>query len=150
MPDLSLSPVGLLLATATSVTNVFADVSRKKVMERQELVAATFWVRIFAALVLTVAIVAYAFSGSPPVVHAPAPLSVGAIKDPTAFITRLKQPSDMVSAYLAGLLPATSRQLLADYAGSDPGPLLAGLVKDLNGTDFIKGKLLYEEQHFTG
>lgn len=55
MSDLALSPIGLLLATATSVGNVLADVSRKKVVERDELVAATFWIRIFAALVFTVA-----------------------------------------------------------------------------------------------
>ena len=78
MSGLTLSTIGLLLAAATSVSNVFADVSRKKVMARCELVAATFWVRVFAALVFTAAIVAYMIAGSPPVIHATASVAASA------------------------------------------------------------------------
>ena len=74
MPDLILSPIGLLLAAATSVSNVLADVSRKKVVDRNELVAATFWIRIFAALVFTIALVARLFSGTVPVIRDGGPL----------------------------------------------------------------------------
>ncbi len=74
MPELTLSPVGLLLAAATSVSNVLADVSRKKVVDRNELVAATFWIRIFAALVFTIALVARLFSGTVPVIRDGGPL----------------------------------------------------------------------------
>lgn len=74
MPELILSPIGLLLAAATSISNVLADVSRKKVVDRNELVAATFWIRIFAALVLTVAIVARLYTGTVPVIRDGGPL----------------------------------------------------------------------------
>jgi drug/metabolite transporter (DMT)-like permease len=74
MPELTLSPIGLLLAAATSVSNVLADVSRKKVVDRNELVAATFWIRIFAALVFTIALVARLFSGTVPVIRDGGPL----------------------------------------------------------------------------
>jgi drug/metabolite transporter (DMT)-like permease len=74
MTDLILSPIGLLLATATSVGNVLADVSRKKVVDRNELVAATFWIRIFAALVFTVALAVRLFGGMVPVIRDGGPL----------------------------------------------------------------------------
>ena len=74
MSELALSPVGLLLATATSVSNVFADVSRKKVVDRNELVAATFWIRVFAALVFTVALAVRACYGTVPVIRDGGPL----------------------------------------------------------------------------
>jgi drug/metabolite transporter (DMT)-like permease len=74
MPELTLSPIGLLLAAATSVSNVLADVSRKKVVDRNELVAATFWIRIFAALVFTIALAARLFSGTVPVIRDGGPL----------------------------------------------------------------------------
>jgi drug/metabolite transporter (DMT)-like permease len=74
MPELTLSPIGLLLATATSVSNVLADVSRKKVVDRNELVAATFWIRIFAALVFTIALVFRLYGGVMPVIRDGGPL----------------------------------------------------------------------------
>jgi drug/metabolite transporter (DMT)-like permease len=71
MADLNLSSLGLALATGTSVANVITDVARKKVMERHELVAGTFWVRVFAALVFGAAMGTQVLSGSLPVIHAP-------------------------------------------------------------------------------
>ena len=46
MPDLTLSPAGLLMATAMSVTNVFTDVARKRALDGRELIPATFWMRV--------------------------------------------------------------------------------------------------------
>jgi len=74
MPELTLSSIGLLLASATSISNVLADVSRKKVVDRNELVAATFWVRIFAALVFTIALIARLVAGTVPVIRDGGPL----------------------------------------------------------------------------
>jgi len=51
MTALGLSPFGLLLATAMSVTNVFTDVARKHALERRDLVPATFWIRVAVAAV---------------------------------------------------------------------------------------------------
>jgi drug/metabolite transporter (DMT)-like permease len=46
-----LSLIGLLLATATSVVNVLTDVTRKKALREQELLAASAWIKGVAALV---------------------------------------------------------------------------------------------------
>jgi drug/metabolite transporter (DMT)-like permease len=74
MPDASFSSIGLLLATVTSISNVLADVSRKKVVGRNELVAATFWIRIFAALVFSIALIARLYAGTLPVIRDGGPL----------------------------------------------------------------------------
>ncbi len=66
MSELVLSPVGLLLAAMLSAGNVFADVARKKVMERHELVAGTLWIRVFAAIVFSIALAGRTLSDSPP------------------------------------------------------------------------------------
>src|SRR5262245_3815247 len=55
MPE-TLSSVGLLMAGVTSVSNVIKDVGAKKVLDRHEVVAATFWIRLFAAVVFTIAL----------------------------------------------------------------------------------------------
>ena len=46
MAPLALSPLGLLLAAAMSVTNVFTDVARKHALDKRELIPATFWIRV--------------------------------------------------------------------------------------------------------
>jgi len=51
MPATALSPIGLLLATAMSVTNVFTDVARKHALEKRDLAPATFWCRVAVAAV---------------------------------------------------------------------------------------------------
>jgi drug/metabolite transporter (DMT)-like permease len=56
MANLALSPLGLFLAGATSVTNVFTDVARKKVLDRHELISSTMWIRAFSTLVFAVAL----------------------------------------------------------------------------------------------
>jgi drug/metabolite transporter (DMT)-like permease len=48
-----LSLIGLLFATATSVTNVFADVARKKALDKHDLIAASLSIKFFAALTYT-------------------------------------------------------------------------------------------------
>ena len=42
----ALSPIGLLLASAMSVINVGTDVARKHVLDKRELIPATFWMRV--------------------------------------------------------------------------------------------------------
>lgn len=48
-----LSLIGLLFATGTSLTNVVTDVARKKALAGQDLFAATFGFRLFAAIAYT-------------------------------------------------------------------------------------------------
>lgn len=46
------SVIGLNLAAATSVANVFTDVCRKKALSRNNLISASFWIRLASAAVL--------------------------------------------------------------------------------------------------
>ena len=57
MAALALSPVGLVLATAMSVTNVFTDVARKHALEKRDLVPATFWVRVAVAAIFVLVLI---------------------------------------------------------------------------------------------
>ena len=41
---------GLLMAGATSISNVVKDISAKKVVDHHELIASTFWIRCLTAL----------------------------------------------------------------------------------------------------
>lgn len=52
----TLSPVGLLMAGATSISNVIKDISAKKVVDHHELFASTFWIRLFAAITFLAAL----------------------------------------------------------------------------------------------
>jgi uncharacterized membrane protein len=52
-----LALIGLLLATATSVVNVLTDVSRKKALDRHELIAATSLAKFFGAVAYTIVFV---------------------------------------------------------------------------------------------
>jgi drug/metabolite transporter (DMT)-like permease len=62
----TLSTIGLLMAGATSVSNVVKDIAAKKVVDHHELIASTFWIRLFAAIVFVLALVGRAFLGSVP------------------------------------------------------------------------------------
>ena len=52
----NLSSVGLGMAGATSISNVIKDVAAKKVLERHEVIASGFWIRLFAALTFGIAL----------------------------------------------------------------------------------------------
>jgi len=58
-----LSLIGLLFATATSVTNAVTDVARKKALEKHDLIAASFAIKFFAMLTYTAALGARLLSG---------------------------------------------------------------------------------------
>jgi drug/metabolite transporter (DMT)-like permease len=62
----ALSTIGLLMAGATSVSNVIKDVSAKKVVDHHELIASTFWIRFFAAIAFVIALGARALLGVVP------------------------------------------------------------------------------------
>ena len=65
MPE-TLSPVGLLMAGATSISNVIKDISAKKVVDHHELFASAFWIRLFAALTFLAALGWRVMSGNSP------------------------------------------------------------------------------------
>ncbi len=62
----TLSPVGLLMAGATSISNVIKDISAKKVVDHHELFASTFWIRLFAAIAFLLALGWRVLSGNAP------------------------------------------------------------------------------------
>lgn len=62
----TLSAVGLLMAGATSVSNVVKDISAKKVVDDHELIASTFWIRFFAAIAFVLALGGRALMGTVP------------------------------------------------------------------------------------
>jgi drug/metabolite transporter (DMT)-like permease len=62
----TLSTVGLLMAGATSISNVVKDISAKKVVDHQELFASTFWIRLFAGITFLLALGARAMMGMTP------------------------------------------------------------------------------------
>ena len=59
---------GLLMAATTSVTNVAKDIAGKKVVDQHELVASTFWIRFFAAVVFAGALLVRIALYGPPTV----------------------------------------------------------------------------------
>jgi uncharacterized membrane protein len=148
MQELTLSSFGLFLAALLSVLNMFTDVSRKKVVECHDLVASTFWIRIFAALVLTAALLARILSGSPPVIHAVAALSPNDLKDTQSLAAKLTHPSDAVSQFLHEQLSPVSRKRLEDLnqTSGSPESLRAAWADALNAV--IKGPRIFESQRF--
>jgi len=62
----ALSPVGLLMAGATSISNVIKDISAKKVVDHHELIASTFWIRLFAGITFLLALGGRALMGMAP------------------------------------------------------------------------------------
>ena len=60
----TLSTIGLLMAGATSVSNVVKDISAKKVVDHHELIASTFWIRLFAGIAFVVITVAASLTGA--------------------------------------------------------------------------------------
>lgn len=63
------STLGLLLAAALSVTNVVGDIAHKKTLDRNNLVAATFWMRFLTACFITALLVARVYGGTPIVIR---------------------------------------------------------------------------------
>lgn len=57
------------MATATSVTNVFTDVARKKVVNTEDVVAATVWFRIVACVMFGAVLLLRAVTEAPPVIR---------------------------------------------------------------------------------
>lgn len=56
MPDSTLAPVGLLMASTMSITNVLTDVARKRALHGRELMPATFWIRTAVTAVFALAL----------------------------------------------------------------------------------------------
>ena len=74
MPPLALSPLGLALAAAMSISNVFTDVARKHALEKRDLIPATFWIRVAVATVFVIALAVRIAGGAPVEIRDSGPL----------------------------------------------------------------------------
>lgn len=73
--------IGLMLATATSLSNVVMDVTRKKALSDHDLLRTTFWIRFTVAAALTAVLAVRWWSGVVPAIHpdvSAASFSIGA------------------------------------------------------------------------
>src|ERR1035438_7315994 len=59
------APLGLLLASAMSVTNVMTDVWRKRALDQRDLCPATFWIRVAVAVVFGLVLLTQVLRGVP-------------------------------------------------------------------------------------
>ena len=68
--------------------------------------------------------------------------------DLPALTAELKQPGRPIDTWLAGQLSPVTQKALTDYKGSEslPGPVVVGLVQDLNR--IIQGALVYDAERF--
>lgn len=69
MPNLALSPIGLLMAAAMSATNVLTDVARKRALDKRDLVPVTFWIRIAVTVCFAVTLLWQISRGEPVVIR---------------------------------------------------------------------------------
>ena len=74
MADSSLSPVGLLMAAAMSITNVLTDVARKHALQDRDLVPATFWIRTAVTVVFGIVLVYRMIGGTQVIIRDGGPL----------------------------------------------------------------------------
>jgi len=88
--------IGLTLATATSISNVFADVTRKKALSGHDLFRTTFWIRLAVSAVLTLVLAVRWWSGIAPAIH----------PDPTATNFSIGAPPPV--SYLVYLVANTA------------------------------------------
>lgn len=148
---MSVSPIGLFFAALVAVLLATGQVFNKKVVEGQNIAAAVFWIRLFAALVFTVVLLVFTLMGSPPTIHAPAALAPGDISDIRSLADQLKNPANLAVQRIANSLSETTRKQLANYSSDAPDADLAeNLRVDLNGGGILKGGLLYNPRDFAG
>jgi uncharacterized membrane protein len=131
------------------VSNVFTDVARKKVVDRNELLAGTFWIRFFAALVFGVAVGWLALEGSPPIIHPTSILTAADFKDPRVFAVKLNNPDNAVAVYILQKMSEDGCLNLTEYIHSNSGDeeLLKNLAKELNKV-LESGTSIYDQTRF--
>jgi drug/metabolite transporter (DMT)-like permease len=151
MASISLSPIGLLAAAALAVILALGEVCNKKVVEGQQVVAAVFWIRVFAVLGFTVLLLVFLLRGSPPLIHAAAALTPEDLQNIPALAEQLRNPVSPAAKKIAGKLLESTRHQLANYkSGADDAELAKSLSADLNSDRVIEGDLLYQPNDFAG
>jgi uncharacterized membrane protein len=148
---MSVSPIGLFFAALVAVLLAMGQVFNKKVVQGQNVAAAVFWIRMFAALVFTLVLLVFTWMGSPPIIHAPAALLPGDLRDIPALADQLRNPANPAVQRIANSLSETTRKQLASYTrGAGDGELSKSLTEDFNGESIIRGGPLYNPRDFAG
>jgi len=148
---MNVSPVGLFFAALVAVLLATGQVFNKKVVQGQNIAAAVFWIRLFAALVFSLVLGFFALEGSPPFIHSPAPLTAEDLKDIPTLVRQLKNPtSPAIKAISNRLSPATQQRITAYTGHSEDAELSKALIADMNSTRIIEGDLLYNAHNFAG
>jgi drug/metabolite transporter (DMT)-like permease len=148
---MSVSPIGLFFAALVAVLLATGQVFNKKVVEGQNVAAAVFWIRLFAALVFSLVLLVFTLMGSPPTIHAPAALMPGDLRDIPSLAEQLRNPANPAMQRIASSLSETTRKQLAYYTtGVGDAELAENLRADLNGGSIVKGGLLYNTRDFAG
>jgi drug/metabolite transporter (DMT)-like permease len=148
---MSVSPIGLFFAALVAVLLATGQVFNKKVVEGQNVAAAVFWIRLFAAIAFTVVLLVLTWMGSPPTIHAPAALVPGDIRDISSLADQLRNPANpAVQRIVNGLSEATRKQLSNYTRGVGDPELAESLRADLNGGNITRGGLLYNTSDFAG
>lgn len=148
---MSLSPIGLVFAAAVAIFLALGQVTNKKVVEGQDVVAVVFWIRMFAAPIFAAVLFGFAWNGSPPLIHAAAALRQEDLLDVPLLANQLKNPGNLAVRKIAGDLSENTRNQLAIYRGpANDAALAESLRLDFNGSRIINGDLLYNSRDFAG
>jgi uncharacterized membrane protein len=148
---MNLSPIGLMFAAEVAVFLAIGQVANKKVVEGQNVAASVFWIRAFALPVFAVVLLALAFRGSPPLIHAPAALKPEDLTDIPGLAEQLRNPANPAVRRIAGSLSNTTLTLLSNYSNGAFGAKLAeNLRKDFDSNRILGGELLYNSKDFAG
>ncbi len=144
-----LSSIGLFFAALVAVFLAIGQVTNKKVVEGQNVIAAVFWIRLFAALFLPIVVLVYYLHGSPSLIHAPAAIAQDDLRNLPALAEQLAHPSTPAASKIAARLSPATRELLATFPGKTTEAELAkSLRADLNSDRIIKGELLTASGEF--
>lgn len=151
MHSLSLSALGLFFAAVLAILLAVGEVFNKKVVEGQEVIAAVFWIRVFAVLEFSVILMVFCWKGSMPLIHPTAALEAQDLKDIPVLVYRLTHPANAAVEKILGSLSESTRRQLSDYeSGAGNSALSKALISDFNGEHIIKGDLLYNAEDFAG
>jgi hypothetical protein len=148
---MSVSPIGLFFATLVAILLATGQIFNKKVVQGQNVAAAVFWIRVFAAVVFTLVVLVFTWMGSPPFIHSPAAIIPGDLRDIPALADQLRNPANPAVQRIANSLSDATRKQLSNYqSGAGDAELSRSLTADFNGPTVIRGNLLYNPHDFAG
>lgn len=126
MPPIAFSPLGLMLAAAMSVSNVFTDVARKHALQNRDLIPETFWIGAGVAVAFVLVEAVRLALGASSVIRDSGPLFGIASLHPGACAGLLDSPRARRHAFSASR--SSSILLLRISAAAGPKMLSYGFA----------------------